>query len=88
MKALPGRLPYEKNRKWEPKLLLKGRRDNEAYDLRDLDGDGTPEVVVHCWVISEPLVVLKLDKESEGQPTGHCRRRQDRHLAANQRRCK
>ena len=65
----PGKKGLEKGWKWEPKLLFNGRRDNEAFDLQDLDGDGTPEIVVHCWVRNEPLVVLKLGKTSDGQPT-------------------
>jgi len=65
----PGKKGLEKGWKWEPKLLFKGRKDNEAFDLRDLDGNGTPEVVVLCWVRSESLVVLKLDKGSDGQVT-------------------
>jgi hypothetical protein len=65
----PGKKGLEKGWEWEPKLLFKGRKDNEAFDLCDLDGDRIPEVVVHCWVRNEPLVVLKLDKGSDGQMT-------------------
>jgi hypothetical protein len=65
----PGKKGLEKGWKWEPKLLFNGRKDNEAFDLCDLDGDRIPEVVVHCWVRNEPLVVLKLGKGSDGQPT-------------------
>jgi len=65
----PGKKGLEKGWKWEPKLLFNGRKDNEAYDLCDLDGDRIPEVVVHCWVRNEPLVALKLGKGSDGQPT-------------------
>ena len=64
----PGKKGLEKGWKWEPKLLFNGRKDNEAFDLCDLDGDRIPEVVIHCWVRNESLVVLKLGKGSDGQP--------------------
>jgi hypothetical protein len=65
----PGAEGLEKGWKWEPGLLVKARAENEAFDLRDLDGDGVPEVVVHCWVQRDPLVAWKLGKTAEGRVT-------------------
>jgi hypothetical protein len=65
----PGKEALEKGWKWEPHLLVKARAENEAFHLRDLDADGVPEIVVHCWVNRDPLVVWKLAKTADGQPT-------------------
>jgi hypothetical protein len=65
----PGKDGLEKGWKWEPHLLVNARAQNEAFHLRDLDGDGVPEIVVHCWVTKEPLVAWKLAKAADGQPT-------------------
>jgi len=65
----PGKKGLEMGWKWEPHLLVKARAQNEAFDLRDLDGDGVPEIVVHCWVRKDPLVCWKLTKGPDGQPT-------------------
>jgi hypothetical protein len=67
----PGKDGLEKGWKWEPRLLVKARAENEAFDLRDLDGDGVPEVIVHCWVGRDPLVVWKIAKGADGQPTAN-----------------
>jgi hypothetical protein len=65
----PGKEALEKGWKWEPQLLVNARAQNEAFHLRDLDDDGVPEIVVHCWVGKDPLVVWKLAKATDGQPT-------------------
>ncbi|MHC4462070.1 MAG: FG-GAP repeat domain-containing protein [Planctomycetota bacterium] len=65
----PGKDGLEKGWKWEPNLLVNARAQNEAFDLRDLDGDGVPEIVVHCWVSRDPLVAWKLTKTADGRPT-------------------
>ncbi|NIM02657.1 VCBS repeat-containing protein, partial [bacterium] len=52
----PGKEGLEKGWKWEPHLLVDARAENEAFKLRDLDGDGIPEIVVFCWVRKAPLV--------------------------------
>lgn len=65
----PGPKGLAKGWKWEPHLLVKARAENEAFDPRDLDGDGVPEIVVHCWVGRDPLVAWKLAKASDGTPT-------------------
>ena len=65
----PGKAALERGWKWEPKVLVKARAENEAFHLRDLDGDGVPEIVVHCWVKSAPLVAWKLTATDDGGPT-------------------
>jgi hypothetical protein len=65
----PGKTGLERGWKWEPRLLVKARAENEAFDLRDLDGDGVPEIIVHCWVKKDPLVCWKLVKAADGQVT-------------------
>jgi len=65
----PGKEGLAKGWKWEPRLLVDARAQNEAFHLLDLDGDGVPEIVVHCWVQKDPLVAWKLAKTPDGQPT-------------------
>jgi len=65
----PGKQGLEMGWKWQPHLLVNARAQNEAFHLRDLDGDGVPEIVVHCWVSRDPLVAWKLAKTPDGQPT-------------------
>lgn len=63
----PGKTALERGWKWEPHVLVTARAENEAYHLQDLDEDGAPEIVVHCWVKSAPLVAWKLTKSEDGQ---------------------
>jgi len=65
----PGRVGLEKGWKWERNVLVNARAENEAFDLFDLDGDGVPEIVVHCWVQKDPLVVWKFAKGPDGRPS-------------------
>jgi len=65
----PGKDGLEKGWKWEPQLLVNARAQNEAFDLRDIDGDSVPEIIVHCWVSRDPLVAWKLAKTADGRPT-------------------
>jgi hypothetical protein len=51
-------------------MLLKDTRgQNEIFDLHDFDGDGVPEIFVNCWEKDAPLVVWRMTKTPEGQPT-------------------
>jgi hypothetical protein len=65
----PGKVGLERGWKWEPHLLVDARAENEAFHLLDLDGDGLPEIIVHCWVRTAPLVAWKLTSGPEGRPT-------------------
>jgi hypothetical protein len=65
----PGKLGLERGYKWTQKLLKNTRGQNEAFELRDLDGDGVPELFVSCWIKKDPAVAWKLVKDAEGQPT-------------------
>ena len=65
----PGKDGLEKGWKWEPHLLVNARAQNEAFDLRDIDGDEVPEIVVFCWVKKAPVVAWKITKAADGRPT-------------------
>jgi hypothetical protein len=64
----PGKAGLEMGWKWETNLLVDARAENEAFDLRDIDGDAVPEVIVHCWVSRDPMVAWKLTKTEDGKP--------------------
>ena len=65
----PGEKPLAMGFKWKRHLLKETRGQNEAFALRDFDGDGVPELFVNCWVKEDPVVVWKMAKTPEGQPT-------------------
>jgi len=58
-----------KGLKWEAKLLKKTRAENEYFELKDLNGDGVPEILVSCWVKEDPLVAWKFTTTATGEPT-------------------
>jgi len=65
----PGADGLRRGKKWKRFVLKTTRGQNEAIDLRDLDGDGVPEIFVNCWDKRAPLVAWKLTKTAQGQPT-------------------
>jgi hypothetical protein len=65
----PGKVGLAKGLKWQRYVLRNTRGENEAMALHDFDGDGTPELLVACWIKEDPLVVWKLAKDTEGKPT-------------------
>jgi hypothetical protein len=65
----PGKEALEMGWKWEPRLLVKARGENEAFHMTDLDRDDVPEIIVHCSVKSDPLVAWKLRNTSTGDVT-------------------
>ncbi|MEZ6072158.1 MAG: VCBS repeat-containing protein [Pirellulales bacterium] len=65
----PGPEWLAKGLRWKPHLLKKTRGENEALFLRDLDGDGVPEIVVDCWEDDAPLVCWKFATDADGEPT-------------------
>ncbi|MFO7901580.1 MAG: FG-GAP repeat domain-containing protein [Planctomycetota bacterium] len=65
----PGKVALQRGWKWEPHVLVTARAENEAFHLRDLDEDGVPEIIVHCWVKSAPLVAWKLTESEDGTPS-------------------
>ncbi len=65
----PGKVGLEKGKKWKRFVLKKTRGQNEAMELRDLDGDGTPEIVVNSWDKKAPAVAWMLTKSNDGAPT-------------------
>lgn len=65
----PGKIGLERGWQWERHVLAVTDTRNEAIELRDLDGDGVPEIFVNCWDKKAPLVVWKFAKTADGQPT-------------------
>ncbi|MHC4178688.1 MAG: FG-GAP repeat domain-containing protein [Planctomycetota bacterium] len=65
----PGQVALSKGLKWKRHLLKDTRGQNEIFELHDFDGDGVPELLAVCWEKEDPLVVWKLAKAPEGQPT-------------------
>ncbi len=64
----PGELGLRRAYKWEQKLLKTTRGQNEKFELRDIDGDGVPELYVNCWDKKAPVVVWRLMKKPDGTP--------------------
>jgi hypothetical protein len=65
----PGADDLERGVLWERHLLKETRDKNEAYCLHDFDGDGTPEILVSCWVPKDPLVVWRLASGTDAART-------------------
>jgi hypothetical protein len=53
----PGKLGLSRSWLWEQRLLKVTDTRNEAIELRDFDGDGSPEIFVNSWDKKAPLVV-------------------------------
>ncbi len=62
----PGAEGLKKGLKWKQHLLAVGRGENEAYFLRDIDGDKTPELLVDSWKDDAPMVIWKIEKSADG----------------------
>ena len=56
----PGKPKLKTGLLWTQHLLKKTHGENEANFLRDLDGDGTPELLVNRWKANSPLVAWTL----------------------------
>ncbi len=65
----PGEAHLKKGLLWKRHLLKNTRGENEAYFLRDLDGDDVPEIVVDCWKDDQPVVAWKLTPGDNGEAT-------------------
>ena len=55
---------------WKRFPLAVSNETNELYVMRDLDGDGVPEIIVSSWVKTDPLRVFKIMKDDQGKPYG------------------
>lgn len=64
----PGAEGLRRGYLWTKHVLGPVAGENESTALRDLDGDGVPEIFVNCWTKEKPLVIHRLVKNSEGQP--------------------
>lgn len=65
----PGKVGLQKGLKWKQELLKSTRGQNEVNELRDLDGDGVPEIFVNSWDKKAPVTVWKFAKSDDGKPT-------------------
>ena len=65
----PGKEGLARGYKWKENLLKDTKPHNEAFALHDFDGDGAPEMFVNSWEKEWPVVVFKLAKTPEGDPT-------------------
>jgi hypothetical protein len=65
----PGEVGLKRGYLWEKSLLKTTRGENEAFELRDIDGDGKPELFVNSWDDKAPVVVWKFVKDAQGKPT-------------------
>lgn len=62
----PKRGELEKGLLWKAHLLRKTHGENEVNYLRDLDGDGVPELIVNRWRPDSPLVAWTLEAKEGG----------------------
>jgi hypothetical protein len=65
----PGKEGLARGFKWEAHVLKKTGRDSEAFELRDLDGDGVPELYDNCAFKEQPVMAWKFAKTPDGKPT-------------------
>ncbi|MHC4403074.1 MAG: FG-GAP repeat domain-containing protein [Planctomycetota bacterium] len=65
----PGGEELARGYKWERRLLKNTRGENEKFELHDFDGDGVPELFVNSWEKEAPLVVWKMTKTPDGEPS-------------------
>jgi hypothetical protein len=65
----PGKVGLIKGLKWQRQVLKDTRGENEIFVLHDFDGDRVPELLAVCWEKENPLVVWKLAKTPQRQPT-------------------
>ena len=65
----PGPVGLARGWLWERHVLAVTDTRNEVIELRDLDGDGVPEIFVNCWEKKASLVVWKFARGADGQPT-------------------
>ncbi len=65
----PGKEALKKGWKWPQHELATTPGTNEAFDLVDLDGSGTPEILSFSWVSDAPVVAWRLRNRADGEIT-------------------
>lgn len=56
----PGKKGLKQGKLWEPHLIVEGYPNCEGTVLQDLDGDGTPEIVVNIWDGDRHMTVIRM----------------------------
>lgn len=65
----PGAGRYDHPDGWNKHLLADtGGKANEITFARDLDGDGTPEIIINSWVPGNPTEAWRFAKDEAGKP--------------------
>jgi hypothetical protein len=76
----PGKEGLAAGKLWAQHLIAEGQHDHEGNILTDLDGDGTPELVINSWSADKPMTVIRITPGAEpkfkavnlgGPGTGH-----------------
>ncbi len=70
----PGAGNHDAPEGWTPHLLADtGGKNNEVTFFRDLDGDGTPELIVNSWKQDNPTEAWRFTRGEDGKPAmvGH-----------------
>ena len=55
---------------WKRFPLAESNETNELYMMRDLNGDGLPEIIVSSWVKTDPLRIWQIAGDEQGKPLG------------------
>jgi hypothetical protein len=65
----PGPGNFDNSEGWKKHQLADtGGRQNEVTFLRDLDGDGTSEIIVNSWNAGNPTEAWRFGKDGDGRP--------------------
>ncbi len=65
----PGAEGLKRGDLWKKHVLIDTKLgQNEWTDLRDLDGDGIPELIVNSWGENNPFMVHKFARNEKGEP--------------------
>lgn len=65
----PGAAGLKAGTLWQKHVLIDTKLgQNEWTELRDLDGDGTPEFVVNSWSETNPFMVYRFARGPAGEP--------------------
>ena len=65
----PGAAGLATDELWKKHLLIDTTlTSNEWTEMRDLDGDGTPELIVNSWGDANPAMAYRFARNAQGEP--------------------